>query len=254
MEAFRECLGVGDSVVTRCGGVFLGVGGVDAIDFGCFENDFSSDFARAERSGGIGGKEGVSGACDEDDDAALFEVAHGFPADEGFGHALDGNSGLDAGGDAESLQLALQGHAVDDGCEHSHVVRGGSLHAFVTRGEAAPDVAAADDHGCFDAHVMNFLNLAGDSGDDSGGDAFGGSAVFEGFSTDLENDAFVTGFTGVGGLVAHFGGIVRAAFRGGKQKPSGLGACRCLWYLSCFWGTETGGNDAKKCTGCGSRL
>jgi hypothetical protein len=55
-------------------------------------------------------------------------------------------------------------------------------------------------------------------------------------------------------LVAHFGGIVRVAFRGGKQKPSGLGACRCLWYLSCFWGTETGGNDAKKCTGCGSRL
>ncbi len=204
LEAFCECLGVGDAVVTCCGGIFLGIRGVDAIDLGCLEDDFRSDFARAKRCGGIGREEGVTCAGDEDDDAALFEVAHGFSANEGFGHALDGNRGLDAGGDAEGFQLALQGHAVDDGGEHPHVVGGGSLHAFVAGGEASPDVAAADDHGCFDAHFMNFLNLSGDSGDDSGGDAFGGSAVFKGFSTHLENDAFVTGFAGIGGLVAHF--------------------------------------------------
>ena len=173
LQALREGFRVRDSVVPSRGGVFFWVCRVDAVDFRCLKDDFGANLARAECGGGIGREEGVARAGDEDDDAALLEMAHGFSANEGFCDALDGYRGLDSCGDAQGLQLALQGHAIDDRCEHAHVVSGGPLHAFVAGGEASPDVSTADDDGCLDAHLVHFLNLAGDAGYDSWGDAFG---------------------------------------------------------------------------------
>src|SRR5207302_3534658 len=92
-EVEAEDVGVGDLV--EFGGFFVdfGVGGVDSVDGGGFEEDVGFDLHGAEAGGGVGGEEGVTGACGEDDDAAFFEVAHGAAADVGFGDLVHLNGG-----------------------------------------------------------------------------------------------------------------------------------------------------------------
>ncbi len=64
--------------------------------------------------------------------------------------------------DAALLELALQREAVDDGGEHSHVIRGRAIHPAMTGGESAPDVAAADDDRDLHPEVVDLLHLARD--------------------------------------------------------------------------------------------
>ena len=46
--------------------------------------------------------------------------------------------------------------------EHAHVVGGGAIHAMLQPLFAAPQVAGADHHGHFHAHVIDFLDAARD--------------------------------------------------------------------------------------------
>ncbi len=72
------------------------VGGVDAVDFGCFEEDIAVKLGRSERGAGVGGEERVPGSCGEDDDASFFEVADGAASDEGLCDGADVECGHDA--------------------------------------------------------------------------------------------------------------------------------------------------------------
>ncbi len=245
LQPFGEGFRVGDTVVPCRRRILFWIGGVDAIDLGCFEDDLGTDFTGSESGGGVCGEEGVAGSCDEDDDASLFEVSHGLSSDEGFCDALDGDGGLDAGGDSEGFQLALEGHSVDHRGEHAHVVGGGSLHALVACGESAPDVSASDDHCGFDAHGVDFLDLSCDAGDDAWGDALGGCAVFQGFAAHFEDDPFVSRFTVFRGVVAHFVRLSVSCSGEESRKRRWQDERMGRWYLSCYLEWISVGDGAK---------
>ena len=97
------------------GGFFVdfGVGGVDSVDGGGFEEDVGFDLHGAEAGGGVGGEEGVTGAGGEDDDAALFEVAHGAAADVGLGDFVHLDGGHDAAVEPQLFDGVLEGYRVD---------------------------------------------------------------------------------------------------------------------------------------------
>ena len=66
------------------------------------------------------------------------------------------------------LEGILQGQAVHDRGEHADVVAGRPVHALGRRGEAAEDVAAADDDADLDAQPMDLGDLAGDDAQNDG--------------------------------------------------------------------------------------
>jgi nitrite reductase/ring-hydroxylating ferredoxin subunit len=99
----------------------------------------------------IGGEIGVAGPGGEDHHAPLFQVPQGAPQDIGFGHLVHGDGGLHAGLDACPFQGVLQCQAVDDRCQHAHVVGGGPFHAQGAGLDPAEDIAAADHNGDFNA-------------------------------------------------------------------------------------------------------
>ena len=74
-------------------------------------------------------KYGIARAGDEDDDAALLQVAHGAAQDERLGDLVHRDGGLHAGADAHFFEAVHDGEAVDDGGEHAHVVAGGAVDA-----------------------------------------------------------------------------------------------------------------------------
>jgi hypothetical protein len=110
--------------------VLHGVLVVDAVDLGGLEDDVGADLHRAQRRGGVGGEVGVAGARDEDDDAALLEVADRAPADVGLAISDISIAVSTRVGHAEPLERVLQGEPVDHRREHAHVVGAGAVHAL----------------------------------------------------------------------------------------------------------------------------
>ena len=86
------------------------------------------DFNCPQRSGGIGGKIRISGSGPKNDHPALFEMTDGAAADEGFSNLLHFDGGLQTRCDSLFFQSGLQGHAIDHGGEHPHVITLGTLH------------------------------------------------------------------------------------------------------------------------------
>ena len=86
---------------------------------------------------------------------------------------------------------------VDDRGQHAHVIAGHAVDALGGRGHAAEDVAAADDDGDLDAHLLHFAELVGDRGQDVGVDA-GAPPAHEGLTGKFEKDALE-----LGGAVGH---------------------------------------------------
>jgi len=177
-EALGEGFRVGDFVVFDGGGVLGGVGGIDAVHLGGLEDHLCADLAGTQRGGGVGGKEGVAGAGDEDDDAAQFQVPNSTQPNERFGDVFHLDGRLDAGGDTLGFQGTLEGHAVDDGGKHAHVIGGGAFHSFVACGKTAPDIAAANDDGDFHAKIVNFTDLTGHVANNPGGDGIAAAWFF----------------------------------------------------------------------------
>jgi hypothetical protein len=84
---------------------------------------------------------------------------------------------------------------VHHGGQHAHVVGGGAVHADRAAGDAAEDVAAADDDGHLDAHVHHFGHFLHHAHD---GRAVDAERVIphQGLSRQLEQDALVGGLAG----------------------------------------------------------
>ena len=177
--------------VEFCGVVVdLGVGGIDAVDGGGLEQDVGLDLHGAQAGGGVGGEEGVAGAGGEDDDAVLFEVAHGAAADVGLGYLVHLDGGHDAAVEAQLLDGVLQGDGVDDGGEHAHVVGGDAVHVDGLLGDAAEEVSSADDDADLAAEGVDGGDLCGYFVNENGVDAET-FACSQGFSGEFEEDSFV---------------------------------------------------------------
>ncbi len=73
--------------------------------------------------------------------------------------------------DAVLLERILHGEPVDHRREHAHVVARRAVHALGARGDAAEDIAAADDDAGLDAETLNFSDVCGDAGGDGRIDA-----------------------------------------------------------------------------------
>ena len=69
------------------------IGRVNPVDFRRLENDFGSDFHRAQCGGGVSGELRVARSGGKYDHAPFFEVANCTSSDEWFGHGahLDGS-------------------------------------------------------------------------------------------------------------------------------------------------------------------
>ena len=148
-----------------------GVGGVDVVGVLGQEQRLGADLRGAQGGGRIGREEGAAGSAGEDDDAALFQVAHGAAADVGLGDLAHLDGGLHAAlhvaavgraAHAQALDGVLHGQGVEDGREHAHVVGRGAVHLDHGALAAAPDVAAADDQGDLQAADGQVHDLAGD--------------------------------------------------------------------------------------------
>jgi hypothetical protein len=170
--------------------VDLGVGSVDAIDRGGFEEDVGLDFHGPEAGSGIGGEEGVACACGEDDDAPLFEVAHGAAADIWLGDLVHLDGGHDTAEEAELFDSVLKGYCIDNSGEHAHVVGGDAIHVDGLLSYATEEVASANDNANLAAEGVDSSNLRCDFMDEDGIDAEA-FACGQGFSRDLEEDSFV---------------------------------------------------------------
>ena len=86
---------------------------------------------------------------------------------------------------------------VDHRGQHAHVVGGGAIHAARARGDAAEDVAAADDDGRLNAHLLDLTDLAGDLRGNGRIDAIA-LLAHQGFAREFEEDALVSWSGGEG--------------------------------------------------------
>ena len=189
-EVEAENVRVGD--LLEFGGfvVEFGIGGVDAVDGGGLEEYVGFDLHGAEAGGGVGGEEGVAGASGEDDDATLFEVAHGAAADVRFGDLVHFDGRHDAAEETELFDGVLKGDGVDDSGQHAHVIGGDAVHVDGLLGDAAEEISSSDDDAYLAAEGVNCSDFSGDFVDEDGVDTKAFTSG-QGFARDLEKDSFV---------------------------------------------------------------
>ena len=168
LEVLGKGLVEGEIVVFDGRGVLFGIGGIDAVDAGAFEEGVSPDFKGAQRGAAVGGEERIAGAAGDDDDGTLFEFGHGVIAHIVMGERLHRNGGEYLGGNAFSLDETGQGQGVDHGGEHSHLVAVHAVEAFLCTLNAAENVAAAVDDADLEAGAGGIRDFFG-----KGPEAFG---------------------------------------------------------------------------------
>src|SRR5262245_66239799 len=88
-------------------------------------------------------------------------MPYGASANERLGDLGHRDGALDSSGYAVLFQRVLQGEGVDDGGQHPQLIAGRPFHAPFASGQAAEDVAPADDDDDLDAELANFTDLAG---------------------------------------------------------------------------------------------
>ena len=108
-----------------------------------------------KRGGGVGREIGIAGAAGEDHDAAFFQMADGAAANEGLGDLIHLNRGLHARVDPLLLERVLQRQRVDHRGQHAHVIGGDAVHVLGLLGDAAKEIAAADDDRDLHAQFVN---------------------------------------------------------------------------------------------------
>src|SRR5262249_3885408 len=141
-----------------------GVVTVDPVDGGALEQTLGVQLAGAQGGSGVGGDERVARPAGEDDDASLLEVPHATATNVRLGDGFHADGGLQARLAAETFERLLQGKAIEDGCQHAHVVGGGLLDDLAGAGDlgAAQDVAASHDDGLLYTALADLLDLASD--------------------------------------------------------------------------------------------
>ena len=195
LQSLAQELGIAQLAEAPCAGVELGVGVVHAVDLGRLEDHLGADLGGAQAGGGVGAEEGIAGAGGEDDDAALFEVAHGAPADVGLGDLADLDRRHHARRHALALERVLQGEGIDHRRQHAHVVASGAVGARGRSADAAKDVAAADHQRELEAEPADVADLGGDRLQDGDVDPVRHFA-HQGFAAQLEQDTLVAQVAG----------------------------------------------------------
>ena len=143
--------------------VLLRIAVVDAPDPALRHQDrLGTDLERAQRGGRVGREERVAGAGREDDDPALLEVPHRAAADVRLGDLRDLERREDARVGPQPLERVLERERVEDGREHAGVVRRRAVHPLGRGGDAAVDVAAADDDRELQPLRLDVDDLTGD--------------------------------------------------------------------------------------------
>ena len=177
-------------VELRGSGIELGIGGVNAIHLGRFQDDVRLDLDSAESGGRVGSEVRVAGSGGEDHHPPLFQVTHSAATDIWLSHLRHLDRGHRAGGYPDSFEGILQGQRVDHRGQHAHVVAGGTVEPQLACGHAAEDVASADDERDLHAHLVHPLHLPGDGLDDREIDAVIAGAT-KCLAAQLEQDAVV---------------------------------------------------------------
>ncbi len=145
---------------------------VDARDAVLRHQDrLGADLERPERRGGVGREERVAGACGEDHDPPLLEVADRAAPDVRLGDLGHGDRGLDPRLRAEPLERVLERQRVQERREHARVVGGRPVHPLGRGAHAAVEVPAADDDGDLRARRLDGKHLARDRRDGARVDA-----------------------------------------------------------------------------------
>ena len=187
-----EHVQIRDLIEARRLGMEHGIGGVDAVDLGALQDDVGLDLHGAEGGRRIGGEVRIAGAGREDHHPALLEMADGAAPDERLGDGAHLDGGEHARHDVQLLERILQRQGVDDRRQHAHVVGGGAIHPLGAGGDAAEDVAAADDDGGLDAAALDVGDLAGDLVGDGRVDAEF-LLAHQGFAGQLQENALIGG-------------------------------------------------------------
>ncbi len=156
---------IGELLVAAGTGDLARIGGIDAIHLSALEQGIAVHLGGAQRGGGVGGEERVTGAGGKDDHPALLHVPLGAAADIGLADRGHRDGGLHPRGHAAFLQRGLHGERVHHGGQHAHVVRLGAFHAGGGAGDAAEDVAAADHDADLHAHGDHVADIGGDGAD-----------------------------------------------------------------------------------------
>ena len=139
--------------------VFFRVGGIDAVNACPFQHDIRFDFNAAEAGAGISREERIARSGRHDDHLACFHALNGFPFVVEFADRFHADRRQYACLYACRYQCRTQGKAVDNGCQHAHLVAFYAIEAFVGATQPAENVSAADDDTDLYAQFMNFLNL-----------------------------------------------------------------------------------------------
>ena len=106
-------------------------------------------------------KNGIADAGRKDDHAALFQVAHGAPANVRLGHLVHEHGAHHPALHVALFQRVLQGDGVDDGGEHAHAVGAHPVHLPGLLLHAAEDVASAHHDADLHAQGVNIGEFAG---------------------------------------------------------------------------------------------
>src|SRR5450432_915393 len=149
-------LGTGDA---------FGVGIVNPIDAGGFQDYVGLDFHGAEGGSGVGGKVGIAGAGGNDDDASFFQVAESATANEGLGNFVHFNGALNTSVNSGLFQGVLQGQGIHHGGQHAHVIAGGAVDLKALLAATAKNVPAADHDSHLNAQGLYVFQFGGDGMD-----------------------------------------------------------------------------------------
>ena len=140
------------------------------------------------RGGRVGGEERVAGTRGKDHDPALLEMTNRPPPDEGLGHLVHLDGGLNAGRNPDLLEGRRQGEGIDDRRQHPHGVTGDAIDALLVGRDTADDVAATHDDGDLHTEFGHLGDFIGDVLDDLRLDTEG-LRTHEGLARQLEHDS-----------------------------------------------------------------
>lgn len=167
-HGFREC----EFIELGRGRILLRIRGVDTVNLGGFQQNVALQLGRSQRGAGVGREERVARSRGEDDDATLLQVTKRAASDEWLCDSADFDRRHDPAVHPVSDELLFQRQCIDDGAEHSHMVRG-CLVDVPALGQfgAADDVAAADDDRDLNPDRRGAFDLIGDEREFLGIDA-----------------------------------------------------------------------------------
>src|SRR6266404_2927175 len=160
VEAIIQHLVKGQVRVALRLGIEIRIGIIDSVDLGGLQENLGINLDGAQAGRGVGGEEGIARAGAEYDDPPLLQMAHCPAPDIVLAYFVDPQRRHDPRIDPLGLERILHRQGVDDRGQHSHVIRGHSIHSSARQTGAAEDVAASQYHGHLHAHLRQVADFA----------------------------------------------------------------------------------------------